>query len=1114
MLFRFPVSMWAVLLVGVLGLGSLFSQDAAPLSPGDGPGAAGKEVASLERRLGEIEADAQLDEATKKLLGDKYREALGYLAEAAEFRAASAQYQEALEKGDGGAGPVVAESESLKAELEEAVPLKVSSVSDPAVIRSALSEAELDLAKAKSAREKLEEQQLVFGGRPDQIRDRLPAAKRELAEAKEEVTRLEKKRAGEELTAGESADVARFGARVKRLEAEIAKLEDEALSQGVRQKVLDAQLENAELRLTLTQRRVDALHALATSLSSSVIDRIEAELGRAVPDADALPESFRSYWNHLSGLVGKGRELADRIGEAEGESKHWRDEIGEVESAYAEIREQLELMGSEVGVGPVLLEQWRSLPTDQLLKRKGAEVGKELVKVRGEQFELGRNLPALPPVPEDGSKELRGTVELLRETRAQLLDTLKLDYDRLSESLAEQDGLIREYTLKCGRLRDLAVEKLFWLRSSPALGWSTVATLPQGFAYCFGKERWAEFREAVARLPMAYPIFCGVVLLILLGARRWFHRHLVETGRRTRRISSDRYLHTVKALFLTFLLAAPIPLVLLFVAIPILYMGGSDASGWMFTVGAELLVLTAFFTKGCFLFVLCRKEGLGEAHFHWAREITSRLRRLVAWLLPVWGIGKLVLAAVEVEPSGAYLDSMGRVAGLFIVIGAGLPFAQVMHPETGIAAAIHRKHSKSLFGKLRQVWYVLILGLVAFLSGLLLAGYVYTVSLLMDRVELSLGAIVSAYSIYGLILRWFLIRQRKLALEDLRKKRQERIEAARKEAEEAHGEAGAEAGDEGRIPEVKEEEAMELSEVALQIQRFIAFLVGAGLVARLYLDWTQFGPVLEVLDNFDTVGGFSIADLAVTALVVAVTASTMRNLPGFLEVMILRRLDLDAGTRNAMTTLAKYVVASVGAIVLFRNLGVDWSQFGWIAAALSVGLGFGLQEVVANFISGIILLFERPIRVGDIVTIDGIDGVVSRIQIRATTITNWDRKEFVVPNKQFVTGTLMNWTLSNSINRIVIVVGVAYGTDTERALRLLSEVAEEHPLILEDPAPLVSFEEFGDSALRLVLRCYLPDLDNRLTTISDLHTVIDRRYREAGIEIAFPQLDVHLRKES
>jgi len=228
------------------------------------------------------------------------------------------------------------------------------------------------------------------------------------------------------------------------------------------------------------------------------------------------------------------------------------------------------------------------------------------------------------------------------------------------------------------------------------------------------------------------------------------------------------------------------------------------------------------------------------------------------------------------------------------------------------------------------------------------------------------------------------------------------------------------------LDDLHEAEELALDEVHEQTRRFLGFLLGVGLLGELYLIWSRFWPALEVFDHLEAFGGFSIADVVLAALIIAITLATIRNLPGLLEAIVLRRLDLDAGTRNAMVTLAKYAVFAVGAVVLFRSLGVDCSQFGWIAAALSVGLGFGLQEVVANFVSGIILLFERPIRVGDVVTVDGIDGVVTRIQIRATTITNWDRKEFIVPNKQFVTGALLNWTRGNAINRIVIPVGVAF----------------------------------------------------------------------------------------
>jgi potassium efflux system protein len=135
---------------------------------------------------------------------------------------------------------------------------------------------------------------------------------------------------------------------------------------------------------------------------------------------------------------------------------------------------------------------------------------------------------------------------------------------------------------------------------------------------------------------------------------------------------------------------------------------------------------------------------------------------------------------------------------------------------------------------------------------------------------------------------------------------------------------------------------------------------------------------------------------------------------------------------------------------------------------------------------------------------------VSRIRIRATTITDWDRKELIVPNKRFITGEVLNWTLSNEVNRILINVGIAYGADTDRARELLLQTAREHPRVLEDPAPVASFEGFGDNSLNLALRCYMPNLDGRIGVVTELHTAIDKAFSEAGIEISFPQRDVHL----
>ena len=201
----------------------------------------------------------------------------------------------------------------------------------------------------------------------------------------------------------------------------------------------------------------------------------------------------------------------------------------------------------------------------------------------------------------------------------------------------------------------------------------------------------------------------------------------------------------------------------------------------------------------------------------------------------------------------------------------------------------------------------------------------------------------------------------------------------------------------------------------------------------------------------------------------------------------------------------------VGGVLAFNAVGVGWSNIQWLVAAVGLGLGFGLQEIFANFVSGLIILFERPIRVGDTVTVGNISGVVSRIRIRATWITGFDRKELVVPNKEFVTTQLVNWSLSDAASRLDIKVGVAYGSDTERTLALLRSVAEANPQVLRDPPPSVFFLAFGESTLDFELRVFSPSVEQRLPIVHALHMEIDKAFREAKIEIAFPQRDLHIR---
>jgi potassium efflux system protein len=248
--------------------------------------------------------------------------------------------------------------------------------------------------------------------------------------------------------------------------------------------------------------------------------------------------------------------------------------------------------------------------------------------------------------------------------------------------------------------------------------------------------------------------------------------------------------------------------------------------------------------------------------------------------------------------------------------------------------------------------------------------------------------------------------------------------------------------------------------------------------------------------------------LALVILVMTIMAA--RNLPGILQVVLLQRFSLGTGERAAISTIVQYVIVVIGGASIFKIIGVGWGNIQWLVAALGVGIGFGLQEIVANFISGLIILFERPIRVGDAVTVGDVSGTVSKIRIRATSITGWDRKELIVPNKEFVTGKLVNWTHSDPILRVVIPVGIAYGSETEKARELMLKVAKANANVLHDPAPRVIFMAFGANSLDFELRAFTK-FETFLSVLDELNMAVDKAFREGGIEIAFPQRDIHIR---
>jgi potassium efflux system protein len=507
----------------------------------------------------------------------------------------------------------------------------------------------------------------------------------------------------------------------------------------------------------------------------------------------------------------------------------------------------------------------------------------------------------------------------------------------------------------------------------------------------------------------------------------------------------------------------------------------------------------------------CLPDGLATAHFRWQPEAVRSLLRqikilLVTFVLPTYAL--ILLAERSGRVGGGELL---RVLLLVLLAGLSVFLYRFFAPRHGIAVALDARGFSAAVARHGWLWPGVALAIPAFLAVQTLAGYVYSAGTLLSGVIFTLWLLTGALLVHEVVYRWLLVARRRLRLQQM---------LARREAQRATKED--ETIDELGIKRTDLDTAIDIKALDADTRKLIRVAVLLGTIGGVYWIWSDLLPKLTVLDSIglwktDAGAGpdqplrtVTLGDLFLGLAVIALTYIAATTLPSVIEIILRQRARLGHGSRIAFATLTRYSIVVVGAFVAFSLFGASWSKLQWLVAALGVGIGFGLQEIVANFISGLIILIERPVRVGDVVTVGDVEGVVSRIQIRATTVTNWKHQEHLVPNKEFITGRVMNWSLSDEVTRLEVPVGVAYGSDVELALDILAEIAAEHPKVLEEPAPLVGFFSFGDNALGLELRCFVPGIGDLSSTRTDLHLAINRRFEAAGIEIAFPQRDVHL----
>ena len=1027
----------------------------------------------VRARLERVEADASLEDAGKALLRAKYEEAAAALQRAADRRAEAGRYAEALQSAP-------AETEALRRQLD------ATAAQPPATLPADAREDELrkEADKQRAALATLEEKLAAAEAelarattRPVEIGARFPTAEAELNEIRSKLALAE-----DNPTPGRLADRTVLEARAAELAAEIEMLRRETDSHSARESLLGARRDLLQRQRDDHKAALEVLDQRLTQVRSDAVATLAA--GVAALSADASPGP-----QELAPRVEELRAAAQRIETvADSQSALLRD-TRELSRQAELLQEQMKLGRTDGGLAQLVLDRLRQLPNPRGIEVEIRHLEDELRATRLAAFQIDHELEETPAADADPEAVT---------VRADLLRELRKTYATLVRSLARLHADQRIYRDLVLRVRDDFSEQLFWQRSSPALSTEWFDDLAPAAEWAFAPEPWVTSGRSLAGIPARHPVATAAVafaLVVLLALRRRLKRDLEECGRAIRRLSTDRYSFTLRALLDSLLLALPVPLAVGWVAWGLLL--DPAAAPWTRGFGQGLAWTALFLAWMLGLREISRPGGLGIAHFGWHPDSGRRLRRVLLGFLAAYIPAILLASTTFYEESTRHFDSLGRLGFSVAHLGIAWVLSRGFHPSRGVFAPHIEKHPDRLVSRLRHVWFPLLVAAPLVLVAMAGMGYFITALTLSVLLQNTLRLISLGVVVYGLASRWFLIKERRLALEEALEQRRARREAAR----------DADAAEE--VVPATEEEEIELADVGLQTRRLLRSLVGVGVIIATWFLWTEALPTAEARRVL--VLGLSPLALAQTLLLIVITITVVRNLPGLLDLAGLRATGMDAGTRYAVATICQYVSIAIAIALVFRSLDLDFTQFGWIAAALSVGLGFGLQEIVANFVCGIILLFERPIRVGDVVTVDNVTGTVSRIRMRATTITNWDRQDLVVPNKNFITGSLINWTLGSAINRVVVPVGVAYGSDTAEARRILQEIADQHPRLLKDPPPFTTFEAFGDSTLNLVLRGYLPDLDYRLKTITELHEEIDRRFREAGIEIAFPQRDLHLR---
>ena len=854
-------------------------------------------------------------------------------------------------------------------------------------------------------------------------------------------------------------------------------------------------------RIARAEQDTQALQGLINEKRRAESEQTVAEFSARVQQAgsDKLLAAESAENLKLSDYLLRATERLNRLNQQNLRTRQQLDTLNQTDQA---LEEQIAVLEGSLLLSRILYQQKQALPSLQLDKN----LADEIADIRLYQFELNQRREAAgnpaayveqllaQQKEEEITPELRRTLMDLATTRSELLDRLNRELDALLNASITLQLNQKQLQDTARTLSDTLDEQMFWIPSNKPLDLSWLQGAPQRLKAQLASMPWLSALQELGAGLKERPLFF-LPLLLLIAALLWWRNKidakLSSLSEQIGHFRNDSQLHTPLALLLNLLLALPGALFLALCG----YLLQMDARGQNYVLGAALFEMAQAWLVFYSAYRMLSPGRVAELHFGWSRPQVAFLRDEIRRLGLIVMALVAVVSVAEHQPARLADDVLGILVVLtcFALMSWRLNRLLLKGPSSQNAPPV-----RLMIGLLFSVLPIALIVAVGF-------GYYYTALKLTDRLIDTLYLLMIWIVVEAALIRGLTVAARRLAYKRALARRQAMADE-QSDTIEAQGEPGLD------IEQVNQQ--------SLRLTRLTMF--GVFLVA-LYWVWSDLISVVSYLDNITlyeyttgsgetlTTAAISLNNLLGALLIIAITVALARNLPGLLEVMVLSKLRLAQGSAYATTTLLSYALAGFGIVATLSTLGVSWDKLQWLVAALSVGLGFGLQEIFANFISGLIILFERPVRIGDVVTIGNLSGTVSRIRIRATTITDFDRKDIIVPNKTFITGQLLNWSLSDTVTRVTIKVGVAYGSDLDKVKALLYKAAQDNPRVLKEPEPQVFFLNFGESTLDHELRIHVRDLGDRNPATDEINRFIDREFNKAGISIAFRQVDIFLK---